>query len=190
MFNSALITIICTLFTAAVSLRADSSCIASSLHGISDCGDEASRLARISGFEDVELNFFGSGAGDFQAFFKASSYAALGSESEKPILTPKSSSGDSGSQDSGGGFPGGDCCGSFQPPSWSESFDSAPTGTPLDTLLGKILAPGGGAADLSIPDPAPDPTPEPVYSVLLVLGAGLLFYAGRKGRSVNSAVIS
>jgi hypothetical protein len=186
MFNSALIAIICALFTATVSLRADSACIAASPNGISDCGDEASRLARISGIEDVELNFFGSGAGEFQAFFKASSYAALGSESEKPALTPtKSSSGDSGSQDSGGGFPGGDCCGPVQPPSWSESFDSAPTGTP-DTLLSKILVPGGSVADLPVPDPAP----EPAYSVLLVLGAGLLFYAGRKGRSVNNAGIS
>jgi len=57
-------------------------------------------------------------------------------------------------------------------------------------LLGKILVPGGGAADLSMPDPAPDPTPEPAYSAILVLGVGLLFYAGRKGRSVNNTVIS
>jgi hypothetical protein len=186
MFNSFRIVLICTLFTAAVSLRADSSCIAASQNGIVSCGDEASRLSGIGGIEDVEWNLLGSGGGYFQAYFKPSSYNPP--ETGTPDVEAKSSD-DSGGQYSGGGFPGGgDCCGPTQPPGWSGSSDNGSTGTPPDKWIGNIITSNGGGGWTYTPSANPDPIPEPGYSALLALGAGLLLLAGGKIRTVSNAV--
>ncbi len=178
----ALICGICAVFTAAATLRADSTCIAASQNGIADCGDEQSHLSSVGGSEDVEWNAAGSGRGDFQAFFKPSSYNPP--ETGTPDVNPKA---DSSWQFSGGGFSVGGCCGPEQSSDWSASVAGGSNGDPgsndkpSDTLLSNILAPNGGGTFTSLGDP--DPVPEPRYSLFLALGAGLLLLAGRRAQS-------
>jgi hypothetical protein len=140
--------------------------------------DESSRLSSIGGVEDVELNFFGSGRGDFQAFFKPASYSDGLSQSgaQSPNLKPASDH-DSAQFSWGGGGSDGGCCGPVQMsgvPAFNAPLDSSPD---KDSVLNKILAPNGGVQFTAANDTAPDPTPEPAYSALLALGAGLLIFA-------------
>ena len=181
MFRLLPIALIC--FTAAgVSLRADDACVAPTVSGINLCGDEGSRLSRIGGIEDVELNLLASGRSDFQAFFKPGSYVPPDSDSHASTARQESTSDDGSVQfDWGGGGDGN----SGQPANLPAFFDDPPVNThpsSAEELLNKILAPNGGIPSSTMTDP-PDPTPEPVYSALLVLGAGLMVFVGRKNRT-------
>ncbi len=182
---SSRVILIGALLAAAGSLRADNSCIAPSVTTVNACGGEASRLSSIGGIEDVELNFFGSGGADFQAFFKPGSYFADSSQSEAQPPESKSTSDDATAQFSwgGGSSDGGNCCGPVQMsgvPAFFNAPSSAPPDAPpnIDAVLNKILVPNGGAPFTAANDPDPAPTPEPAYSAFLALSVGLLILVG------------
>lgn len=153
------------LTAGSMSLQADMVCL-------SDCGQTVSRLAAISGFEDVETDSSG-----FNIFFKPwlPVYSIPPSD-----LADMNSSSTNNSQDGLGDagtltFLKG--AGSSDTSPDDGSSKSGGSSDPVSTLLNQITNPqtSGGTHDsppvAMDPDP-PTPTPEPRYSGFAMLGFG------------------
>lgn len=155
------------LAAGSVSLRADMACL-------SDCGQATSRLAAISGFEDVETDSSG-----FNIFFKP--WLPVYSVPPSDLADNLNSGSTNHSQDGWGDagtltFLKGR--GSSDASSDDGSSKSGGSSDPVSTLLNQITNPQAssgthdGPVALDPDPPTPTPTPEPRYSGFAMLGLG------------------